>query len=84
MTDSQTHWDSAYSTKGDKVSWYQSGPSRSFEMIKAVAPMRGVPIIDIGAGASHLADNLLIAGYSDMTLLDISEVALSRTKERLG
>jgi hypothetical protein len=46
--------------------------------------MRGVPIIDIGAGASRLADNLLIAGYSDLTLLDISDVALSRTKDRLG
>lgn len=46
--------------------------------------MRGVPIIDIGAGASRLADNLLAAGYSDLTLLDISDVALSRTKQRIG
>jgi hypothetical protein len=53
-------------------------------MIRAAAPMRGVPIIDIGAGASRLADNLIIAGYSDLTLLDISEVALARTMERLG
>jgi SAM-dependent methyltransferase len=84
MTDSQTHWDSTYSAKGDNVSWHQPGPSRSLEMIRAAAPMRGVPIIDLGAGASRLADNLLIAGYSDLTLLDISEVALSRIRERLG
>jgi SAM-dependent methyltransferase len=84
MTDSQTHWDSTYSAKGDNVSWYQPCPSRSLEMIRAAAPMRGAPIIDVGAGASRLADNLLIAGYSDLTLLDISEVALSRIRERLG
>jgi 2-polyprenyl-3-methyl-5-hydroxy-6-metoxy-1,4-benzoquinol methylase len=84
MTDSQAHWDSAYSTKGDSVSWYQIEPTRSLDMIRAVAPMRGVPIIDIGAGASRLADNLITAGYSDLTLLDISEVALARTLERLG
>jgi SAM-dependent methyltransferase len=84
MTDSQAHWDGAYTTKGDNVSWYQAGPSRSLEMIRAAAPMRGVPIIDIGAGASRLADNLLIAGYSDLTLLDISEVALSRAKQRIS
>ncbi len=84
MTDSQLHWDSTYGAKGDNVSWYQPGPSRSLEMIRVAAPMRDVPIIDVGAGASRLADNLLIAGYSDLTLLDISEVALARTKERLG
>ncbi len=84
MTEGQAHWDSAYSTKGDNVSWYQTGQTPSFELIKASAPMRSVSIIDIGAGASRLADNLLIAGYSDLTLLDISEVALSRTRDRIG
>ena len=42
-------------------------------MIKLAAPMRGVPIIDIGAGASRLADDLLIAGYSDLTLPWVDE-----------
>lgn len=83
MTDSQAHWDSTYSTKGDNVSWYQHGPNRSLEMIRAAAPMRDVPIIDIGAGASRLADKVLIAGFSDLTLLDVSEVALATTRQRL-
>ena len=84
MTDGQAHWNSAYSTKGDNVSWFQIEPARSLDMIRAAAPMHGVPIIDIGAGASRLADNLISAGYSDLTLLDISQVALARTMERLG
>jgi len=84
MTDGQAHWNSAYSTKGDNVSWFQIEPARSLDMIRAAAPMHGVPIIDIGAGASRLADNLISAGYSDLTLLDISQVALARTMVRLG
>lgn len=54
------------------------------EMIRAAAPMRDASIMDVGAGASRLADDLLTAGYSDLTLLDISEIALARTKERLS
>lgn len=84
MTSSRSHWDSTYSAKGDNVSWYQAGQSRSLEMIRAAAPMRGMSVIDIGAGASRLADNLLVAGYCDLTLLDISDTALARTKARLG
>jgi 2-polyprenyl-3-methyl-5-hydroxy-6-metoxy-1,4-benzoquinol methylase len=46
--------------------------------------MHNASIIDIGAGASRLADSLLTAGYTDVTLLDISEIALGRTRDRLG
>jgi SAM-dependent methyltransferase len=84
MTDNQTHWGDTYRSKGDNVSWFQPLGSRSLEMIRSAAPMRGAAIIDIGSGASRLADDLLVAGYSDLTLLDISEVALARTRERLG
>jgi hypothetical protein len=84
MTDQKAYWDAAYTTKGDNVSWYQSGPSRSLEMICAAATLHDVGIIDIGAGASRLADELLIRKFSDLTLLDVSEVALATTRSRLG
>lgn len=83
MTDS-SHWDHTYIAKGDDVSWYQPGPSRSLDMIRSAAPMQSAQIIDVGAGASRLADNLLFAGYSELTLLDVSAVALGRTRERIG
>jgi 2-polyprenyl-3-methyl-5-hydroxy-6-metoxy-1,4-benzoquinol methylase len=84
MTDDQTHWNDTYSSKGDNVSWYQPPSSRSLELIRSAAPMHNASIIDIGAGASRLADSLLTAGYTDVTLLDISEIALDRTRDRLG
>ena len=84
MADNQTLWSDTHSSKGDNVSWYQPPGSRSLEMIRSAAPMREAPIIDIGSGASRLADDLLAAGYSDLTLLDISGIALDRTRDRLG
>nr|WP_277602239.1 class I SAM-dependent methyltransferase [Nocardioides sp. KC13] len=40
-------------------------------------------VIDVGAGASNLADVLVSAGY-DVTVLDISSNALAQVRERLG
>ncbi|REG00960.1 methyltransferase family protein [Asanoa ferruginea] len=41
-------------------------------------------IIDVGAGASVLVDQLLQAGYSDVTTLDVAGDALAVSRERLG
>jgi methylase of polypeptide subunit release factors len=37
-------------------------------------------IIDIGGGASRLADSLIAGGFNRVTVLDISEAALEATK----
>ena len=85
MTDRSAHWNKAYSAKAEtEVSWYQSSPECSLDLITSAASSRSRSIIDIGAGASRLASALLAAGYSDITALDISEVALGRAKARLG
>lgn len=84
MTERQAHWNEAYTTKAEtKVSWYQQNPSRSLELITAAAPRTG-SVVDVGGGASNLADALLSNGYSDLTVLDISAVALELSKKRLG
>ena len=41
-------------------------------------------IIDIGGGDSHFVDALLDKGYKNIWVLDISENAIERTKQRLG
>jgi SAM-dependent methyltransferase len=88
MTDRQAHWDGTYSAKGDAVSWHQPGPGRSLAMIGAAAArvaesLATTSVIDIGAGASRLAGDLIAAGCADLTVLDISPVALARSRERL-
>jgi len=41
-------------------------------------------IIDVGGGDSRLADCLLEKGFEHITVLDISEKAIDKAKERLG
>jgi hypothetical protein len=41
-------------------------------------------LVDVGAGASTLADALLDRGWSDITLVDIAESALEASRVRLG
>jgi SAM-dependent methyltransferase len=85
MQEAREHWDHVYSTKLEtEVSWYQPHSVRSLAAIKSAAPDHSRSIIDIGGGASHLVDDLLSEGYSDVTVLDISEAALNRSRERLG
>jgi SAM-dependent methyltransferase len=85
MAQAQEHWNRAYSTKAEnEVSWFQRRPEKSLALIEAAAPDRSVPIIDVGGGASTLVDELVRAGYADVSVLDISEAALACSKGRLG
>lgn len=84
MSERRAHWDETYATKDEtKVSWYQPSPEQSLALIRA-AGSPAAAVIDVGGGTSRLADALLADGYRDITVLDISAVALERSKARLG
>jgi ubiquinone/menaquinone biosynthesis C-methylase UbiE len=81
----QKHWDRIYRTKAPtEVSWYQPEARLSLELIHRVAPGLDASVLDVGGGASTLADGLLSAGYRDVTVLDLAPAALARAQERLG
>lgn len=88
MTESserRNHWDNVFKTKDLKeVSWYEPIPKTSLDFLKQFNIEFDAKIIDVGGGDSLLVDNLLQMGYKDITVLDISENALNRAKERLG
>ena len=87
MTESNRikHWDTIYANKKiNELSWYQVKPTTSLDLISPLNLSKDAAIIDIGAGDSYLADNLLELGYSDITVLDISINAINRAKKRLG
>jgi len=86
MTNStKNHWNSIYSTKKlNQVSWYQPIPQVSLDFIESLNFSKDVPILDVGGGDSFLCDNLIELGYSNITVLDISDVAIQRAKRRLG
>jgi SAM-dependent methyltransferase len=85
MTGQKTHWETVYRTKRpNEVSWYQAEPTRSLELIRRAVPDPSARIIDVGGGASTLVDGLLHAGYSNLSVLDLSATALAEARRRLG
>jgi SAM-dependent methyltransferase len=83
--DLKAHWDDVYLAKGpERVSWYQPTASLSLELIRRAAPPPESRIIDVGGGASTLVDGLLSAGYRQITVLDLSAVALTDARKRIG
>ena len=82
---SKDHWEQVYSTKAaDSVSWFEPHAKTSMRLIRETGLSRDVAIIDVGAGASTLVDDLLDDGYHHITLLDLSAAALAESKHRLG
>lgn len=80
----ESHWESVYQTKAaTDVSWYAQHLELSLRLIREVATP-GSHIIDVGGGAATLVDDLLVAGYRHLTVLDISAAALEKAKQRLG
>jgi SAM-dependent methyltransferase len=81
----RAHWDKAYADKApDQVSWYRPHLEHSLAVIERAVPDRGAATVDIGGGASTLVDDLLARGYSNVTVFDISLMALEQAKARLG
>jgi ubiquinone/menaquinone biosynthesis C-methylase UbiE len=82
--DRQAHWQSIYATKAEReVSWFQDDPQPSLALIEQIASPSS-SVIDVGGGASRLADALLERGFQDLTILDLSSAALAAAKERIG
>jgi 2-polyprenyl-3-methyl-5-hydroxy-6-metoxy-1,4-benzoquinol methylase len=81
----KAHWESVYQAKAqEEVSWYRPHLNTSLALIERVAPRHSAAIIDVGGGSSTLADDLVRRGYTDVTVLDLSETALRTTQKRLG
>ena len=79
------HWEEIYTTKElQDVSWYQMTPETSLQLINKLKLTKNASIIDIGGGDSLLVDHLLDLGYTDITVLDISQQAIDKAKKRLG
>lgn len=73
------HWDAVYGAKAEnEVSWFEATPERSLALIARSGVDKSAPIVDVGGGVSRLADHLLAAGYSDVSVLDISGEAIRR------
>jgi len=79
------YWDDRYERIGsDQVSWYQTRPQMSLELIDGLEVGASAAVIDIGGGTSTLVDELLRRDFGDITVLDVSASALATARQRLG
>lgn len=78
------HWDAVHKGRcPDELSWYTLNPAGSLAMIDRLAPPISAAILDIGGGVSHLADEMLVRGHTDVSVLDISADALAVSRQRI-
>ncbi|MDG2146622.1 MAG: class I SAM-dependent methyltransferase [Flavobacteriaceae bacterium] len=81
----KSHWENIYSSKQpNELSWTQKIPQISLDLIKSLNLSKSSSIIDVGGGQSMLVDFLIDLGYTNISVLDLSKNAISKTKRRLG
>lgn len=56
----------------------------SLELIERLDIAPDVAVVDIGGGASILVDRLVERAFSDVSVLDVAEVALDAGRQRVG
>jgi 2-polyprenyl-3-methyl-5-hydroxy-6-metoxy-1,4-benzoquinol methylase len=79
------HWENVYQTKKfTEVSWFQDVPTTSIDFFKVAQLPKSAAIIDIGGGESNFVNYLLSEGYTNITVLDISQNAIEKKQAELG
>jgi SAM-dependent methyltransferase len=85
VTSSPQHWDNVYrARRADEMSWFRPHLNVSIELLAQAGLNRSSRVIDVGAGASTLIDDLLERGVENITALDISAAALQLARDRIG
>jgi len=64
--------------------WYEEIPQPSIRLLSKCHINKDESILDVGAGASTFIDYLVNQGFKNIIAVDISEIALNKSKERLG
>lgn len=83
--DRKDHWNKVYGKKSEaQLSWHEDAPSVSQELMELAGLTPKTSIIDVGGGTSRLAASLVERGLRDVTVLDLSQVALDTNKAMLG
>lgn len=85
MDNRSQHWESIFRSKAiERTSWYRPHLDVSIELLQAAGLQRESRVIDIGAGASTLMDDLLALGLRNLLAVDVSAAALQISQRRLG
>lgn len=81
----QQHWDQIYEkVHPEKLSWYESSPEPSLQLIEKCKLSKNARVLHAGSGSSKLVDILIERGFKNQIVSDISASALLKLRERLG
>ncbi|GAA0713496.1 class I SAM-dependent methyltransferase [Dokdonella soli] len=81
----QMHWETVYRGKSEtQTSWFRAHLEESLRLIDALALSPDAPVLDVGGGRATLVDDLLMRGFQDIAVIDLSETALAEARLRLG
>lgn len=66
------------------MSWFAPHFETSLNLINEATQDKATSIIDIGGGEATLVDDLLAEGFTDLSVLDISQRASDVARGRIG
>ena len=79
------HWNKVYSSKeARELGWYEKKPKPTLKLLSKCKLSKDAAILDVGAGTTNLIVFLMDGGYTNISVVDISEVAFKKLKEQLG
>jgi len=79
------HWEHVYQkSSADKLGWYEARSEPSLKLIERCKLEKDAAILNVGAGATTLVDELLEIGFQNIISNDISSSALEELQSRLG
>ena len=82
-TERQEFWEQRYRTADPtEVSWYEPTPTLSLQMLGAAGVTPANSLVDVGGGASALAETLWQRGHRDLTVVDASPTAMAIARDR--
>lgn len=85
MTDRAAHWAAVYrAQQAGQVSWFRPHLDVSMELLELAGLTNESRVIDVGAGASTLVDDLLLRGVESIFAVDLAAAALQVARNRLS
>lgn len=82
--DKHAHWDDVYGRQDEAdLSWHEDEARVSLDLTAQAGGGAGSSIVDIGGGTSRYVDGLLAMGLTEVTVLDLSQVAIDMARARL-
>ncbi len=82
-TERQDFWEQRYRTADvEQVSWFEETPDLSLRMLDVAGVTASDSVLDVGGGASALAETLWSRGHRDLTVVDASPSAMAIARAR--